>query len=223
LIVLYDSNRITIEGSTDLAFTENVAARVAAFGFQTLTVEDGNNLEELGAAIESAKADKARPSFITVKTHIGYGSVKQDSASCHGEPLGEENVVALKKNLGWDKPEETFNIPVDVYEHYNALAKKGATAEAQWEKLFATYGEKFPDDKKLWDEYHAPIDAEKLFNDEKFWHVDGKPQATRASSGVMINRLKDIMPNFIGGSADLGPSNKTVMKDAGDFNKNNYG
>ena len=223
LIVLYDSNRITIEGSTDLAFTENVAARVAAFGFQTLTVEDGNNLEELGAAIESAKADKTRPSFITVKTHIGYGSVKQDSASCHGEPLGEENVVALKKNLGWDKPEETFNIPVDVYEHYNALAKKGATAEAQWEKLFATYGEKFPDDKKLWDEYHAPIDAEKLFNDEKFWHVDDKPQATRASSGVMINRLKDIMPNFIGGSADLGPSNKTVMKDAGDFNKNNYG
>ena len=223
LIVLYDSNRITIEGSTDLAFTENVAARVAAFGFQTLTVEDGNNLEELGAAIESAKADKTRPSFITVKTHIGYGSVKQDSASCHGEPLGEENVVALKKNLGWDKPEETFNIPVDVYEHYNALAEKGATAEAQWEKLFATYGEKFPDDKKLWDEYHAPIDAEKLFNDEKFWHVDDKPQATRASSGVMINRLKDIMPNFIGGSADLGPSNKTVMKDAGDFNKNNYG
>ena len=223
LIVLYDSNRISIEGSTDLAFTENVQQRVAAFGFQTLTVEDGNNLEEIGAAIEAAKADKVRPSFITVKTHIGYGSAKQDSASSHGEPLGEENVIGLKKNLGWDKPEESFNIPADVYEHYQELGDKGAAWEAQWEKLFAEWAEKFPEDKKLWDKYHTPIDAEKLFNDEKFWQVDSKPQATRASSGVIINHLKDLMPNLIGGSADLGPSNKTIMKDAGDFNKNNYG
>ena len=223
LIILYDSNKISIEGSTDIAFTENVQQRVAAFGFQTLTVEDGNNLEEIGAAIEMAKADKLRPSFITVKTHIGYGSPKQDSASSHGEPLGEENVITLKKNLGWDKPEETFYIPANVYEHYRKLADKGAAAEAQWEKLFADYAKKFPDDKKLWDKYHTPIDAEKLLNDENFWKVDEKPQATRASSGVMINRLKDIMPNLIGGSADLGPSNKTVMKDAGDFSKDNYG
>ena len=222
LIILYDSNKISIEGSTDIAFTENVQQRVAAFGFQTLTVEDGNNLSELGAAIEMAKADKIRPSFITVKTHIGYGSPKQDSASSHGEPLGEENVIALKKNLGWDKPEETFYIPADVYEHYRKLADKGAAAEAQWEKLFADYAKKFPDDKKLWDKYHTPLDAEKLLNDENFWKVDEKPQATRASSGVMLNRLKDIMPNLIGGSADLGPSNKTIMKDAGDFSKNNY-
>ena len=222
LIILYDSNKISIEGSTDIAFTENVQQRVAAFGFQTLTVEDGNNLEEIGAAIEMAKADKLRPSFITVKTHIGYGSPKQDSASSHGEPLGEENVITLKKNLGWDKPEETFYIPANVYEHYRKLADKGAAAEAQWEKLFADYAKKFPDDKKLWDKYHTPIDAEKLLNDENFWKVDEKPQATRASSGVMLNRLKDIMPNLIGGSADLGPSNKTIMKDAGDFSKNNY-
>ncbi|MBD3880123.1 MAG: transketolase [Quinella sp. 1Q5] len=222
LIILYDSNRISIEGSTDIAFTENVQQRVAAFGFQTLTVEDGNNLEELGVAIEAAKAEKNRPSFITVKTHIGYGSAKQDSASSHGEPLGEENVIALKKNLGWDKPEETFYIPADVYDHYNKLAAQEAQVEAQWEKLFADYAERFPEDKKLWDKYHAPVDAEKLLNDENFWQVPDKPQATRASSGVMINRLKDIMPNFIGGSADLGPSNKTVMKDAGDFSKNNY-
>ena len=223
LIILYDSNKISIEGSTDIAFTENVQQRVAAFGFQTLTVEDGNNLSELGAAIEMAKADKIRPSFITVKTHIGYGSPKQDSASSHGEPLGEENVITLKKNLGWDKPEETFYIPADVYEHYRKLADKGAAAEAQWEKLFADYAKKFPDDKKLWDKYHTPLDAEKLLNDENFWKVDEKPQATRASSGVMLNRLKDIMPNLIGGSADLGPSNKTIMKDAGDFSKDNYG
>ena len=223
LIILYDSNKISIEGSTDIAFTENVQQRVAAFGFQTLTIEDGNNLEELGAAIEAAKAEKNLPSFITVKTHIGYGSAKQDSASSHGEPLGEENVIALKKNLGWDKPEETFYIPADVYEHYSKLAAQGATAESAWEKLFADYAEKFPDEKILWDKYFAPVDAEKLLNDENFWQVPDKPQATRASSGVMINRLKDIMPNLIGGSADLGPSNKTIMKGAGEFGKDNYG
>ena len=223
LIVIYDSNRISIEGSTDLTFTEDVAARVAAFGFQTLTVEDGNNLEEIGAAISAAKADKNRPSFITVKTHIGYGSPKQDSASSHGEPLGEENVIALKKNLGWENPEETFNIPADVYENYHRLAEKGAAAESEWNKLFAEYAEKFPADKKLWDEYHAPIDAEKLFNDEKFWAVSDKPQATRANSGNALNYLKDLFPNMIGGSADLGPSNKTIMKGAGDFNRDNPG
>ena len=223
LIVLYDSNKISIEGSTDLAFTENVQQRVAAFGFQTLTVEDGNNIEEIGKAIAAAKADKIRPSFITIKTHIGYGSAKQDSASSHGEPLGEENVIGLKKNLGWDKPEETFYIPADVYEHYRAIAEKGAAAESEWNKLFDDYAEKFPAEKKLWDEYHAPIDADKLFNDEKFWQTSDKPQATRASSGNALNYLKDLMPNLIGGSADLGPSNKTIMKDAGDFNKYNYG
>ena len=223
LIVIYDSNRITIEGSTDLTFTEDVAARVAAFGFQTLTVEDGNDLAAIGAAIEAAKADKTRPSFITVKTHIGYGSPKQDSASSHGEPLGVDNIVALKKNLGWDKPEETFYIPADVYEFYGKLAGRGAEVEAQWDKLFADYAEKFPEDKKLWDKYHAPIDDKVLLNDETFWHVDDKAQATRAASGVRINYLKDLLPNLIGGSADLGPSNKTLMKGEGDFGKDNYG
>lgn len=223
LIVLYDSNRISIEGSTDLTFTEDVAQRVAAFGFQTLTVEDGNDLAAIGAAVEAAKADKTRPSFITVKTEIGYGSPKQGSASSHGEPLGEENVIALKKNLGWDAPEETFNIPADVYEHYRALADRGAQAEAQWNKLFADYAAQFPDDKKLWDKYHAPLDAEALWNDETFWRVDDKPQATRAASGNIISYLKDLLPNLIGGSADLGPSNKTILKGAGDFAKDNYG
>ena len=222
LIVLYDSNRISIEGSTDLTFTENVSARVAAFGFQTLTVEDGNNLDEISAAISAAKADKARPSFITVKTHIGYGSPKQDSASSHGEPLGEENVVALKKFLGWENPEETFNIPADVYEHYRELSETGAVAEDAWNKLFAEYAAKFPEAKKLWDEYFSPVDAEKLLHDETFWRVDDKAQATRASSGNAIGYLKDLMPNLIGGSADLGPSNKTVMKGEGDFGKENH-
>ena len=115
LIVLYDSNCISIEGSTDLAFTENVQERMKAFGFQTLDVADGNDLDAIGKAIEEAKADKEHPSFITVHTQIGYGCpAKQGKASAHGEPLGEENVKALKENLGWPKPEETFYIPDDV-------------------------------------------------------------------------------------------------------------
>ena len=107
LIVLYDSNNISIEGNTDIAFTENVQARMAAFGFQTITVEDGTDLDAIGKAIEEAKADKEHPSFITIKTQIGYGCpAKQGSAAAHGSPLGEENIVAMKENLGWPKPQE---------------------------------------------------------------------------------------------------------------------
>lgn len=222
LIILYDSNKITIEGSTDLAFTENVQARMEAFGFQTLTVEDGNNIEEIGKAIAAAKADKTRPSFITIKTHIGYASAKQDSASSHGEPLGADNVVALKKALGYPKPEESFYVPEEVYSHIAELTAAGARAENDWNKLFAEYAEKFPDSKKLWDRYFAPVDADKLLADDSFWAREEKPQATRATSGTMINRLAKIMPNLVGGSADLAPSNKTAMKGAGDFSKSNY-
>lgn len=223
LIVLYDSNSISIEGSTDIAFTENVQARMAAFGFQTITVEDGNDLEAIGKAIEEAKADKEHPSFITVKTQIGYGCpAKQGKASAHGEPLGDENVKALKENLGWPEPDKTFNIPQEVYDHYKEMAKKGEEAEAAWNKLFADYCAKFPEMKELWDKFHAPVDAMSLLNDKDFWAVEDKPVATRACSGTMINRLKDLMPNLIGGSADLAPSNKTDMKGAGDFAKGSY-
>ena len=223
LIVLYDSNKITIEGSTDIAFSEDVQKRMEAFGFQTLTVEDGNDLEAVGKAIEAAKADKVHPSFITIKTHIGYGSARQDSASAHGEPLGNDNVVALKKALDYPKPDETFYVPDEVYAHINDLTAAGAKAEADWNKLLADYAEKFPADKKLFDEYFAPVDAEKLLADKNFWAREEKPLATRATSGTMINRLAKLMPNLIGGSADLAPSNKTNIKDAGDFSKNNYG
>lgn len=222
LIVLYDSNRISIEGSTDIAFTENVQARMAAFGFQTLTVEDGNNLDEIAKAIETAKAEKTKPSFITVKTEIGYGSPKQGQAAAHGEPLGVENVVKMKQNLNYPKPEETFYVPDEVYKHIQDDMAKGQVAEDAWNKLFADYAAKYPDMKKLWDKYNSPIDAQALLDDKDFWAYEDKPQATRALSGTMINRLKNIMPNLIGGSADLAPSNKTYMKDAGDFSKNDY-
>ena len=222
LIVLYDSNNITIEGNTSIAFTENVQARMQAFGFQTLTVEDGNNLEEIGKAIEAAKAEKSKPSFITVKTQIGYGSPKQGSPSAHGEPLGVDNVKAMKENLGYPKPEETFYVPDEVYNHIAETVKRGADAESNWNKLLNDYAAKYPEDKKLWDKYHAPVDADALLNDKDFWAYEDKPQATRALSGTMINRLKDRLPQVIGGSADLAPSNKTYMKDAGDFSKDNY-
>ena len=223
LIVLYDSNKISIEGNTDIAFTEDVQARMRAFGFQTITVEDGNDLDAIGRAIEEAKADTARPSFITVKTQIGYGCpAKQGKASAHGEPLGEENVKALKENLGWPEPDKSFNIPEDVYAHYAEKAKKGEEAEAAWNKMFAEYCEKFPEDKARWDKYHTAVDAEALYNNDAFWAKEEKAVATRALSGKKINFLKDILPNLIGGSADLAPSNKTHMDGESDFSKTNY-
>lgn len=222
LIVLYDSNNITIEGNTDLAFTEDVNKRMEAFGFQTLTVEDGNNLEEISKAIELAKVEKTKPSFITVKTKIAFGCpAKEGSESSHGSPLGEENVKALRDNLGWEE-QEAFVIPQDVYDNFAQKAKKGQEAEDNWNKLFKAYCEKYPEKKALWDKYFAVIDDEKLLNCDEFWSYEDKPQATRSLSGNMINRLAKIMPNFWGGSADLGPSNKTVIKDGGSFSKNNY-
>lgn len=222
LIVLYDSNKISIEGGTDIAFTEDVKKRFEAFGFQTLVVEDGNNIEEIGKAIEEAKADKTRPTMITVKTKIGYGCpAKEGKASAHGEPLGTDNVAALKENLGWPS-QEPFYVPDEVYANYKEKAKKGAAAEEAWNKLFADYCKAYPEMKKLWDEYFDENAAEKVLDDENFWSYEDKPQATRNLSGVQINKLKNMLPNLMGGSADLAPSTKTYMSDMGDFSKDNY-
>ncbi len=219
LIVLYDSNRITIEGSTDIAFTEDVQERMAAFGFQTLTVEDGNDTAAIGKAIQEAKADASRPSFITVKTRIGYGCpLKEGTASAHGEPLGEANILAMKEALGWDST-EPFYIPDEVYAHYHSLAQKGAKARAVWERMFAAYQEAYPEKKRLWDQYHDPDIAKKLYDDPAYWACKDAPQATRSLSGMLIGKIKDTVPALVGGAADLAPSTKTYMKDAGDFSK----
>ncbi|MFR7992148.1 MAG: transketolase [Lachnospiraceae bacterium] len=222
LIVLYDSNNISIEGSTDIAFTENVQKRFEAFGFQTLVVEDGNNLEEIGKAIEEAKADLSRPTMITVKTQIGYGCpAKQGKASAHGEPLGAENVAALKENLGFPADKD-FYVPEEVYENYRAIAQQKTKAYDAWNALFAEYCEKYPEMKTLWDRYHDENAADDLIDNEEFWAFEDKPDATRNLSGKMINRIKDLLPNLIGGSADLAPSNKTHMDGETDFSKDNY-
>ena len=222
LIVFYDSNNISIEGSTDIAFTEDVVTRFKAFGFQTIEVEDGNDLEVIGKAIEEAKADKTRPSLIKVNTLIGYGCpAKQGKASAHGEPLGVDNVAALKENINWPCKGD-FEVPKEVYDHYKELADNMAKAEDKWNELFAAYVEKYPEMKELWDNYFDGYDMSDLFNSDEYWAKGDKPEATRSTSGTILNMIKKAMPNLIGGSADLAPSNKTNMKDAGDFSKDNY-
>lgn len=217
LIVLYDSNRITIEGDTDLAFTEDVAARFEAFGYHVQLVEDGNDLDALNAAIAKAKADKERPSLIICKTQIGYGCpAKVGKASAHGEPLGEDNIVELRKFLGWEN-QTAFEVDAEIYDHYKALAEEGAKKEEAWKAMFAEYATKYPEDARLWDEYFAKPDVQKIIDSEEYWAHEDKAMATRAVSGDIINKLKDVYPNLVGGSADLAPSNKTEMKGQGYF------
>lgn len=217
LIIFYDSNKISIEGNTDIAFTDDTAKRMEAYGFQVITVENGNDMDAVGAAIEEAKADKTRPSCIICKTQIGYGCpAKQGKASAHGEPLGDENVLALKENLGWPSTEPFF-VPQEVYDNYAAISKSLAPAEEAWNKMFAEYCEKFPEMKKAWDDEFNMDIARPLIDDEEFWKFEDKPEATRNLSGMVINRLKDKVPSLMGGAADLSPSTKTYMKDMGDF------
>lgn len=221
LIVLYDSNNISIEGDTNIAFRENVQQRFQAFGFQTLLVEDGNDLEAIGKAIEEAKADTTRPTMIEVKTKIGYGCpAKEGKASAHGEPLGVDNVAALRQNLGWEEM-ESFVIPQDVYDNFKDVAAKNAKVEEAWNALFAEYAEKYPDMKELWDQYYDVNRGELLYDLDDFWAVPEKAEATRSLSGKKINIMKEVLPNMFGGAADLAPSTKTYMNDEGDYSKEN--
>lgn len=222
LIVFYDSNNISIEGSTDIAFTENVQERFRAFGFQTIEVPDGNDIEAIGKAIEEAKSDKEHPSLITVHTKIGYGCpAKQGKSSAHGEPLGVENVAALRENLNWPL-EESFAVPKEVYDNYAEHAKRGAAKEAEWNKLFEEYSREYPEMRKLWDEYYGEnAQLNEFLESEEYWAKEEGADATRNSSGRVLNMIKAKMPNLIGGSADLAPSNKTNMSGAGDYSADN--
>ena len=221
LIVLYDSNKISIEGNTDIAFREDVPARMRALGFQVLEVKDGNDLAEIDKAIEEAKANKEQPSFIKINTKIGFGSPKEGSADVHGAPLGADNIIAMKKNLEWPS-EEPFFVPDEVYENYKAKASCLAKKEEEWNALFKEYCEKFPEMKALWDEFKDENKAEKLLDDEDFWSYEDKADATRNLSGKVLNKLSAKLPTLFGGSADLAPSNKSYVGGAGDYSAENY-
>ena len=217
LIVLYDSNNISIEGSTDIAFREDVAKRYEAYNWQVIKVEDGNDLDAISNAIEEGKKELKRPTIIIVKNQIGFGCpAKQGKASAHGEPLGEENIRAMKENLGW-KLEPAFYVPDEVYENMNEYINDGIEKENNWNQLFKNYAVEYPELAKEYAEWMSgKIDKNALDSDD-FWAVDEKPMATRQSSGNVINKLSKIIPNLIGGSADLAPSNKTHMNCRGDF------
>ncbi|AGF56123.1 transketolase [Clostridium saccharoperbutylacetonicum] len=217
LIILYDSNNISIEGNTDIAFREDTAKRYEAYGWQVLKVTDGNDIDAIEKAIAEAKAETKKPSMIIVKNQIGFGCpAKQGKASAHGEPLGADNVKAMKENLGW-KAEPAFYVPDEVYTNMNEHIAKGEKTETAWNELFKAYSAAYPELAAEYTKWMSgEIYKDALLNNEELWSFD-KEMATRESSGIMINRLAKLIPNFIGGSADLAPSNKTHMNDRGDF------
>lgn len=221
LIVIYDSNNITIEGNTDLAFKENVRARYEAYGFETFLVEDGNDIEAVDAAIKMAKSNLDKPSFIEIRTKIGFGSAREGSESAHGAPLGEENIQNLKTFLNYPSL-EAFHVPAEVYDHYKELAKNAASTHDAWKAMVQEYRNEYPDLASQWDNDFAEISLETLMEDKSLFEFEDKPMATRNVSGVMINRLKDKFSNLFGGSADLAHSNMTEMHGESSFSATNY-
>jgi len=220
LIYFYDDNHVTIEGFTDLAFSENVAARFEAYGWHTLRVEDGNNLDEIDQAIRDAQSVGTRPTLISVRTTIGYGMPTAGTRKAHSDAPGEEAVRETKKHLGWPE-DKTFYIPDEALNHFREAVTRGARAETEWNELVKKYEAKHAESGKEWRttmsgdlpegwETHLP----------KF--ADAKPMATRQASGEVINAIAPVMPMLIGGSADLAPSNNTDIKDGGSFEPDSY-
>ena len=222
LIYLYDDNHISIEGSTDLAFTENRTARFEAYGWHVQQVEDGNDLEAIENAIVAAQKETARPSFIAVRTHIGYGSPnKQDKAVAHGEPLGPEEILLTKENLGWPL-EPQFFIPDDALDHFRTAVDNGKKQETQWQEHFSSYKEAHPELAKVWHGWMNGELPEGWESNIPVFHADTKGIATRAASGTVLNSIAPHLPNLFGGSADLAPSNKTEIKGEKDFQADTY-
>jgi transketolase len=220
IIYLYDDNHISIDGSTDLAFTEDRTTRFEAYGWHVQKIEDGNDVEAVDAAIQAAKSDP-RPSLIAVRTTIGFGAPKkQGTAKAHGEPLGEEELKAAKENLGWPL-EPRFLIPGEVMEFYREAVERGRELETEWNSSLDVY-------KKEYSELGAELQRrlngelpEGWDSDIPAFPADAKGMATRASSGKVLNALSSKLPELIGGSADLTPSNNTKFEQAGDFQKDN--
>lgn len=219
LIYLYDDNHITIEGDTEIAFREDVGKRFEAYGWQVLRVADSEDIDALENAIKEAKADTEHPSLIIVRTHIGYGSPKQDNASCHGEPLGAEGVAKTKEAADWPVG-QSFYVPVTVRKHFDDKLAACAEKQAAWEALLADYKVVYPElGKELEERIKGDVlvsrsDLEAVFND-----IEGI--STREAGGEVLQKLSMQLPQLVGGSADLGPSNKTVMKTCGYYSKDN--
>ena len=221
LIILYDSNSITIEGGTDLAFTEDVCKRFQALGWETFEVADGNDIVKIQEKIELAKKNLNQPSLIKITTQIGYGSpAKQGKNSAHGEPLGPDNIKEMRDYLKWTEKEE-FIVPSEVRNHMNTLIEKGKNEEENWNKQYEKYKADYPEltkELEKWIHLELPLD---YLNSEEFWSFE-KDLSTREASGILINRIADKVPNLIGGSADLAPSTKTYMNNREDFSSKNY-
>ena len=213
LIVFYDDNEITIEGDTDIAFRENVAKRHEAQGWQVIDVKDANDLEAIRKAIKKAKKETNKPSLIVLHSIIGYGSPLAGDHNCHGAPLGADNLQKMKDDMGWTLP--PFEVPDEVKAVADTAVKKGKRAENKWKKLVKEYKVAYPEKAA---EFEAWLSGKTpdLVNVDELWQWE-KPDATRNTSGVMINRLAKYVPSLIGGSADLAPSNKSYMKGRGDF------
>jgi len=222
LIYLYDDNEISIEGSTRITFTENRLARFEAYGWHVQQVEDGNDLQAIEKAIAAAQDDTSRPSLISVRTHIGFGSPnKQDTPSAHGEPLGEEELRITKQKLGWPS-EKPFEIPQEAETHFRRAVEKGTGLETEWISLFHSYKETYPELAEQWKRWikgEFPKDWEQSIPD---FPADEKGIATRAASGKILNSFAKDIPNLFGGSADLAPSNKTVINGEKDFQAPDY-
>ncbi|MBS3754340.1 MAG: transketolase [Desulfobacterales bacterium] len=222
LICLYDDNRISIEGDTAIAFSENVAKRFEACGWQVLNVSDGNDVDQITRAIEAARADTERPALIILRTYIAYGSPnKQGSADAHGAPLGEEEVRLTKQFLGC-AADELFCVPDKALEHMRQAVENGRQSETQWQKRFAAYQQEFPE---LAEKFTARMENRLPENWDadipEFTPQDGSV-ATRKASGSVLNAIAGRMPELIGGSADLAPSNKTLISGEPDFQKSAY-
>lgn len=216
LICLYDDNQITIDGGTEVAFTEDVGKRYEAYGWQVLRVADGTDTAAIAAAIEEAQADHERPSLIMVRTAIGFGSPnKQGSAEAHGAPLGTDEVRLTKENRDWPL-EPNFHVPDDVRGHFAEVKATLESSKDEWDKLFEQYRNKFPEDAVRWDAWHDEKVPAGLQDDEALWAFE-KPTATRAASGQVMQVLAKHLPNLMGGSADLNASTKTYLKGLGDF------
>lgn len=219
LIYLYDDNNITIDGSTDLAFSEDVSKRFESYNWHVQSVDDGNNIDLIDEAIKNAKRDD-RPSLIKVKTIIGFGSPNEGTSSVHGSPLGEEGLKQAKKNLRWESNDK-FYIPNEAKNNFSSI-QDGKKNEDKWNKLFQEFGQKFPQLKNQFENSMRgvfPDDWKDLL--PKFTQADG-PIATRSASGKVLNSLSESIDNLFGGSADLEPSNNSYQKNKKVFNKENF-